>query len=122
MMFLCGKEYWIFADSSQNLCGVKCMQVSIGLVCALNYHNPFFSPYEEFQVTLKVTIDTFTSGNLVKLHICYSIHEHCNTFLLQKIKRHPSIRPLLENGTVVQYGARTLNEGGFQVHFNFTLH
>ncbi|XP_071689524.1 electron transfer flavoprotein-ubiquinone oxidoreductase, mitochondrial [Rutidosis leptorrhynchoides] len=55
-------------------------QVSIGLVCALNYHNPFFSPYEEFQ----------------------------------KLKSHPTIRPLLENGTVLQYGARTLNEGGFQ--------
>ncbi|KAI3683290.1 hypothetical protein L1987_83793 [Smallanthus sonchifolius] len=55
-------------------------QVSIGLVCALNYHNPFFNPYEEFQ----------------------------------NLKRHPAIRPLLENGTVLQYGARTLNEGGFQ--------
>ncbi|KAK9058369.1 hypothetical protein SSX86_023210 [Deinandra increscens subsp. villosa] len=55
-------------------------QVSIGLVCALNYHNPFFNPYEEFQ----------------------------------NLKRHPAIRPLLENGTVIQYGARTLNEGGFQ--------
>ncbi|KAJ0793445.1 putative electron-transferring-flavoprotein dehydrogenase [Helianthus annuus] len=27
-------------------------QVSIGLVCALNYHNPYFNPYEEFQVTV----------------------------------------------------------------------
>ncbi|GKC03331.1 electron transfer flavoprotein-ubiquinone oxidoreductase, mitochondrial, partial [Tanacetum coccineum] len=32
----------------------------------------------------------------------------------QKLKTHPSIRPLLENGTVLKYGARTLNEGGFQ--------
>ncbi|KAL8204539.1 hypothetical protein R6Q57_010162 [Mikania cordata] len=55
-------------------------QVAIGLVCALNYHNPFLNPYEEFQ----------------------------------NLKRHPAIRPLLENGTVIQYGARTLNEGGFQ--------
>ncbi|KAL4561268.1 hypothetical protein LXL04_033432 [Taraxacum kok-saghyz] len=55
-------------------------QVSIGLVCALNYHNPYFSPYDEFQ----------------------------------KLKGHPAIKPLLENGTVIQYGARTLNEGGFQ--------
>ncbi|KAJ0612591.1 putative electron-transferring-flavoprotein dehydrogenase [Helianthus annuus] len=38
----------------------------------------------------------------------------CNTFFLQNLKRHPAIRPLLENGTVLQYGARTLNEGGFQ--------
>ena len=29
------------------------MQVSIGLVVALNYHNPLLNPYEEFQVSLK---------------------------------------------------------------------
>ncbi|KAG5570873.1 hypothetical protein H5410_060639 [Solanum commersonii] len=32
----------------------------------------------------------------------------------QRFKRHPAIRPLLEGGTVLQYGARSLNEGGFQ--------
>ncbi|XP_060208682.1 electron transfer flavoprotein-ubiquinone oxidoreductase, mitochondrial isoform X4 [Lycium barbarum] len=32
----------------------------------------------------------------------------------QRFKRHPAIRPLLEGGTVLQYGARCLNEGGFQ--------
>ncbi|KHG21413.1 Electron transfer flavoprotein-ubiquinone oxidoreductase, mitochondrial [Gossypium arboreum] len=56
------------------------VMISIGLVVALNYHNPFLNPYEEFQ----------------------------------KLKHHPSIKPLLEGGTVLQYGARTLNEGGFQ--------
>lgn len=55
-------------------------QVSIGLVVALNYQNPYLSPYEEFQ----------------------------------KFKQHPIIKPLLEGGKVVQYGARSLNEGGFQ--------
>ncbi|XP_031479485.1 electron transfer flavoprotein-ubiquinone oxidoreductase, mitochondrial [Nymphaea colorata] len=59
---------------------MKDRQVSIGLVVALDYKNPFLSPFEEFQ----------------------------------KLKQHPSIRPLLEGGTVLQYGARTLNEGGFQ--------
>ncbi|KAM7465277.1 hypothetical protein LguiB_012839 [Lonicera macranthoides] len=59
---------------------MKDRQVSIGLVVALNYHNPFLNPYEEFQ----------------------------------KLKHHPAIRPILEGGTVLQYGARTLNEGGFQ--------
>lgn len=34
---------------------------------------------------------------------------------LQRFKQHPSIRPMLEGGKVIQYGARTLNEGGFQV-------
>ncbi|MCL7023197.1 hypothetical protein MKW94_003982 [Papaver nudicaule] len=55
-------------------------QVSLGLVVALDYKNPFLNPYEEFQ----------------------------------KLKHHPAIMPLLEGGTVLQYGARTLNEGGFQ--------
>ncbi|KAL3322619.1 hypothetical protein AABB24_039957 [Solanum stoloniferum] len=32
----------------------------------------------------------------------------------QRFKHHPAIRPLLEGGTVLQYGARSLNEGGFQ--------
>ncbi|MQM16364.1 hypothetical protein Taro_049320 [Colocasia esculenta] len=59
---------------------MKDRMVSIGLVVALNYHNPFLSPYDEFQ----------------------------------KFKHHPFIRRLLEGGTVLQYGARTLNEGGFQ--------
>ncbi|KAL1805013.1 hypothetical protein ACET3Z_028081 [Daucus carota] len=59
---------------------MKDRQVSIGLVVALDYHNPYMSPYEEFQ----------------------------------KLKNHPAIRTLLEGGTVLQYGARTLNEGGFQ--------
>lgn len=54
--------------------------ISIGLVIALDYHNPFLSPFDEFQ----------------------------------KFKHHPAIKPLLEGGTVLQYGARTLNEGGFQ--------
>lgn len=34
----------------------------------------------------------------------------------QKLKHHPAIKSFLEGGTVIQYGARTLNEGGFQVH------
>ncbi|KAK3031900.1 hypothetical protein RJ639_035210 [Escallonia herrerae] len=59
---------------------MKDRQVAVGLVVALNYHNPFMNPYEEFQ----------------------------------KLKHHPAIKRLLEGGTVLQYGARTLNEGGFQ--------
>ncbi|CAI0397049.1 unnamed protein product [Linum tenue] len=55
-------------------------QVAICLVVALNYKNPYLSPYDEFQ----------------------------------KLKHHPAIKPILEDGTVVQYGARTLNEGGIQ--------
>ncbi|EXB23112.1 Electron transfer flavoprotein-ubiquinone oxidoreductase [Morus notabilis] len=32
----------------------------------------------------------------------------------KRLKHHPAIKPVLEGGTVLQYGARTLNEGGFQ--------
>lgn len=32
----------------------------------------------------------------------------------QRFKHHPAIKPLLSGGTVLEYGARTLNEGGFQ--------
>ncbi|KAJ0091897.1 hypothetical protein Patl1_26428 [Pistacia atlantica] len=32
----------------------------------------------------------------------------------KKLKHHPAIKQILEGGTVIQYGARTLNEGGFQ--------
>lgn len=32
----------------------------------------------------------------------------------QRFKHHPSVKPVLENGRRVAYGARALNEGGFQ--------
>ncbi|KAF8420655.1 hypothetical protein EV426DRAFT_634003 [Tirmania nivea] len=32
----------------------------------------------------------------------------------QKMKHHPFFKPILEGGTCLSYGARTLNEGGFQ--------
>lgn len=49
-------------------------------VVALDYKDPYLSPYQEFQ----------------------------------RWKQHPKIRALLEGGSVLQYGARTLNEGGLQ--------
>jgi electron-transferring-flavoprotein dehydrogenase len=54
--------------------------VSIGFVVALDYQNPYLSPFEE----------------------------------MQRFKTHPAIRPLLEGGRRVAYGARALVEGGFQ--------
>jgi electron-transferring-flavoprotein dehydrogenase len=55
-------------------------RVSVGYIVALDYRNPYMSPYQEFQ----------------------------------RFKAHPKIRAVLEGGTVLQYGARTLNEGGLQ--------
>jgi electron-transferring-flavoprotein dehydrogenase len=55
-------------------------QVALGFVVALNYRNPWMSPFEEFQ----------------------------------RWKQHPAIRDLLEGGRRVSYGARAINEGGWQ--------
>lgn len=54
--------------------------VSIGLVTALDYKNPYLSPYEEFQ----------------------------------RFKLHPNIKRLLKDGERIEYGARTIVEGGLQ--------
>ena len=55
-------------------------QVAIGFVVALDYENPYLSPFHEFQ----------------------------------KYKTHPAIKPLLEGGRRIAYGARAINEGGLQ--------
>ena len=55
-------------------------QVAIGIVVALDYKNPYLSPFDE----------------------------------MQRFKDHPAIRPLLEGGRRVAYGARAINEGGWQ--------
>lgn len=54
--------------------------VSVGLVTALDYQNPYLSPYEEFQ----------------------------------KFKQHPYIAQILSGGERLEYGARTVVEGGVQ--------
>jgi electron-transferring-flavoprotein dehydrogenase len=55
-------------------------QVAVGFVVGLDYENPYFSPYEEFQ----------------------------------RFKTHPEIRGFFEGGRRIAYGARAINEGGFQ--------
>jgi electron-transferring-flavoprotein dehydrogenase len=55
-------------------------QVALGFVVALNYKNPYLSPFEEFQ----------------------------------RWKQHPAVREMLEGGRRVSYGARAINEGGWQ--------
>lgn len=53
--------------------------VHVGLVIALDYANPYFSPYKE----------------------------------LQRYKLHPEIRQYLDGGECIGYGARAVNEGGY---------
>ncbi|MEO6113967.1 MAG: NAD(P)/FAD-dependent oxidoreductase, partial [Sphingomicrobium sp.] len=55
-------------------------QVALGFVTALDYKNPYISPFEEFQ----------------------------------RWKLHPAIRAEIEGGKRVSYGARAINEGGWQ--------
>jgi len=55
-------------------------QVALGFVTALDYANPYVSPFEEFQ----------------------------------RWKTHPAIRAVIEGGKRVAYGARAINEGGWQ--------
>ncbi|MEN7536348.1 electron transfer flavoprotein-ubiquinone oxidoreductase [Aurantiacibacter sp. DGU5] len=55
-------------------------QVALGFVTALDYKNPYVSPFHEFQ----------------------------------RWKQHPEIRAILEGGKRVAYGARAINEGGWQ--------
>ena len=55
-------------------------QVALGFVVALDYKNPYLSPFEEFQ----------------------------------RWKTHPAIRAEIEGGKRVSYGARAINEGGWQ--------
>jgi electron-transferring-flavoprotein dehydrogenase len=55
-------------------------QVALGFVVALDYANPYLSPYQEFQ----------------------------------RWKHHPAIAAVLEGGKRVSYGARAINEGGWQ--------
>lgn len=55
-------------------------KIAIGLVVALDYADPYLSPFQEFQ----------------------------------KMKKHPVYAKLLEGGTCIQYGARTVTEGGLQ--------
>ena len=52
----------------------------LGFVVALDYANPYLSPFEEFQ----------------------------------RWKTHPAIRAEIEGGKRVSYGARAINEGGWQ--------
>lgn len=54
--------------------------ISIGLVVALDYTNPYLSPYDEFQ----------------------------------NFKKHPIIANLLDGAERIEYGARTVVEGGIQ--------
>ncbi|HMT03523.1 MAG TPA: electron transfer flavoprotein-ubiquinone oxidoreductase [Burkholderiales bacterium] len=53
-------------------------KIAVGLVCSLDYKNPYLNPYEEFQ----------------------------------KFKLHPEIKKFLINGKRIEYGARSVVEGG----------
>src|SRR3546814_2630696 len=65
------------SDWSSDVCS---SDLALGFVVALDYKNPYLSPFEEFQ----------------------------------RWKTHPAIREVLEGGKRISYGARAINEGGWQ--------
>ena len=68
---LYGGSFWYHTDDNE---------IYIGTVFSLEYENPYFNPYLEFQ----------------------------------KLKKHPSFANILSNASCIGYGARVLNEGGYQ--------
>ncbi|KAK5582852.1 hypothetical protein RB653_004441 [Dictyostelium firmibasis] len=57
-------------------------------------------------------------NNTVNLGLVVGL-DYTNPYLnpyqeFQKLKLHPLVKDMLEGGTCIQYGARTINEGGFQ--------
>lgn len=57
-------------------------------------------------------------GNLVQIGFVVGL-DYKNPYLspyqeFQRFKQHPAVRPVLEGGKCISYGARCLNEGGFQ--------
>merc|ERR1740121_2346150 len=58
------------------------------------------------------------TGNLVHIGLITGL-DYQNPYLspyreFQKYKTHPRVRAMLEGGTCISYGARCVNEGGFQ--------
>ena len=55
--------------------------------------------------------------NLVALGLVVGLDYHDATLdvhvLLQRLKHHPLFRPYLEGGEVVEWGAKTIPEGGY---------
>ncbi len=63
--------------------------------------------------------------NLLSIGLIIGL-DYENTFLdpfeeFQRLKHHPAIKPLLEGGRRIEYGARAINEGGFQAIPNLTF-
>lgn len=78
--------------------------VSLGIVVGLDYPNPYISPFRELQVSSRRSRSPFRRRKLTFSSRCIS----------QRLKHHPVFAELLEGGECIAYGARALNEGGYQ--------
>ena len=76
---------------------------------ALDYVNPYLSPFKEFQVSIIMYMYVYVSIMYWSTALSYTV------FVFQRWKLHPSIRPIFEGGKRIAYGARAVNEGGIQV-------
>lgn len=83
--------------------------VAVGFVVALDYRNPYINPYQVRMIKILTHVFVFNFGSDVPESIMgYNFQE------FQRYKSHPSIRRYLEGGQRIGYGARALNEGGYQ--------
>lgn len=74
--------------------------VSLGIVVGLDYPNPYISPFKELQVRSSLR-------HLERLAANANAPS-------QRLKHHPLFAKVLEGGECIAYGARALNEGGYQ--------
>lgn len=79
--------------------------VLLGFAVGLDYKNPYLSPYEEFQ-----RCAARRRGALP----CFAASRSSSPAASRRFKHHPRIRAHIEGGECIQYGARVINEGGFQ--------
>lgn len=80
--------------------------VSLGIVVGLDYPNPYISPYKELQVRPPLCAClSLTAGPSAEL---------TPALASQRLKHHPLFKEVLEGGECIAYGARALNEGGYQ--------
>jgi len=73
--------------------------VSVGFVTALDYKNPYMSPYREFQVLDYFSLQSTSSNPYISWNSS------------QRWKHHDAIRPTFEGGECISYGARYAEAG-----------
>ena len=91
--------------------------VLLGFAVGLDYKNPYLHPYQEFQRCVPGAHTQTSNRDLEHASVSDSVHASAYDSqypFTSRFKHHPQIRKHIEGGECVQYGARVINEGGFQ--------